>query len=795
MELFLGSNIYQLEGNNENVINHATHIYFQYFLADGTSDESVSFQTSICRDLLSLKENNTDIDYAMYSSASRDSELDRLITEDMPLVIAAFGIILIYLSLTLGKFNCVEGRVWLALSVLIVELFSLLMGFGLGSMIGTKFNTVCALIPFILFGVGVDDMIIIVDTFDRVILKSNINIHDNTNNDTMKELMGVSLSESGLSITLTSLSSTIAFAIGSMSTIPGISAFCTFSAFCFFADYLLQLFLFVPFLAYDQRRIINYGNVCICCISHNPTPSNNEIVTVQNSNGYTKTPATEIDEEFNQDEDDTNGEMKIMTENTMSIELSPANYERKYNPTIEMQNDTDFDDNEFSVDLEHESTHQSLKKRSVVKGMSVISVISLNRVISMEITYDETQDEFHAIGCFGKIFLNTMLAVLTKNFIRIIIIIVTFLVCAASICGLLNVEADINLNTLFPDDSFLLDYFNVLDTMFPSKFVSQTYFMIKDIDLYDDAERNELYDYIDNLDNMTDIAITNVDHWLDEYDLWLMQTINETIDDFDMKQTFYDYLIQFTDDGAHRKWKSEIVYKYNEQQDIDHISSMRISRFTFALLPFDRYYPYIDQYHEISRKSNLESYYIWDIFLILSETTHDLMRYVLENVVFAIIGVLGTLLFFVDILTLFIVGITIIIINIDLFGWIYIMGIVIDPIIYTTFVMSVGLTVDYVIHVTHALLQLDKERNNNKSNKEWFNKRLKIAFIEMGLSVIKGAFTTFIGCCALAFSESRAFRDFFIVICGIILISMIHGLFFVPSIVGTCFVPCIRHSK
>ncbi len=61
----------------------------------------------------------------------------------------------------------------------------------------------------------IDDMIIIVDTFDRVIQNAGVDIHNNRNDNKIKELMGIALSESGLSITLTSLSSTVAFSIGS----------------------------------------------------------------------------------------------------------------------------------------------------------------------------------------------------------------------------------------------------------------------------------------------------------------------------------------------------------------------------------------------------------------------------------------------------------------------------------------------------------------------------------------------------------------------------------------------------
>ncbi len=50
---------------------------------------------------------------------------------------------------------------------IVVMFCALIGGFGFSAMLGFKLNTIVLLVPFILLGVGVDDMLILVDACDR----------------------------------------------------------------------------------------------------------------------------------------------------------------------------------------------------------------------------------------------------------------------------------------------------------------------------------------------------------------------------------------------------------------------------------------------------------------------------------------------------------------------------------------------------------------------------------------------------------------------------------------------------
>ena len=61
-----------------------------------------------------------------------------------------------YLMLTLGKMTCFGARPWLALSAVLILVCALSIGFSVSLCLGTPFNTIVMLVPFILLGVGVD---------------------------------------------------------------------------------------------------------------------------------------------------------------------------------------------------------------------------------------------------------------------------------------------------------------------------------------------------------------------------------------------------------------------------------------------------------------------------------------------------------------------------------------------------------------------------------------------------------------------------------------------------------------
>lgn len=102
------------------------------------------------------------------------------------------------------------------------------------------------------------------------------------------------------------------------------------------------------------------------------------------------------------------------------------------------------------------------------------------------------------------------------------------------------------------------------------------------------------------------------------------------------------------------------------------------------------------------------------------------------------------MLIFTDNISCFFITLMVIFIDADLMGMMYFLDINISAISFICILMSIGLSVDYCVHIGHAFTHSDGEAPNI---------RLVEAVKMMGTSVLKGGMTTFLGTIVLAFSS------------------------------------------
>ena len=95
-------------------------------------------------------------DVVMYSNGGHISELNRSVKLEIPFVVISFGIMMIYLMLTMGGFSCIKARPMLGMSAVLLVALVLFSSVAISSYIGAKFYPLIMGIAFILIGVGVD---------------------------------------------------------------------------------------------------------------------------------------------------------------------------------------------------------------------------------------------------------------------------------------------------------------------------------------------------------------------------------------------------------------------------------------------------------------------------------------------------------------------------------------------------------------------------------------------------------------------------------------------------------------
>ncbi|XP_019187240.1 PREDICTED: Niemann-Pick C1 protein-like [Ipomoea nil] len=198
---------------------------------------------------------------AFSSESSIEEELKRESTADAITILISYLVMFAYISLALGDTpqfsSCyISSKVLLGLSGVVLVMLSVLGSVGFFSALGVKSTLIIMeVIPFLVLAVGVDNMCILVHAVKRQAVELPL-----------EGRISNALVEVGPSITLASLSEVLAFAVGSFIPMPACRVFSMFAALAVLLDFLLQVTAFVALIVYDFLRAEDNRIDCIPCV-------------------------------------------------------------------------------------------------------------------------------------------------------------------------------------------------------------------------------------------------------------------------------------------------------------------------------------------------------------------------------------------------------------------------------------------------------------------------------------------------------------------------------------------------
>jgi Niemann-Pick C1 protein len=153
----------------------------------------------------------------------------------------------IYVSVAIGFFpSAVNNRFLLGLSGICVVIFSLIIAIGLTFYGLVPLTMISAeVVPFLVLAIGVDNMFLI----SRAERSVPAHITD------MELRVAYAMKEIGPSIFTAALCEGLAFFIGMLTAVPALWSFCLVAGLSVFADFILQITLFLAALTLDGKRI------------------------------------------------------------------------------------------------------------------------------------------------------------------------------------------------------------------------------------------------------------------------------------------------------------------------------------------------------------------------------------------------------------------------------------------------------------------------------------------------------------------------------------------------------------
>ncbi|CTQ86900.1 SSD domain-containing protein [Caenorhabditis elegans] len=122
--------------------------------------------------------------------------------------------------------------------------------FGFLFLFGFPFNSITLVMPFLIIGVGCDDVFIIIHAMRKT-----------DKSESLEDRIAETMEEAGPSITVTSATNCLSFAIGIATPTPAISLFCLYTCVAVAVDFVYQLTFFVAVLVYEEKRLMKLQKV------------------------------------------------------------------------------------------------------------------------------------------------------------------------------------------------------------------------------------------------------------------------------------------------------------------------------------------------------------------------------------------------------------------------------------------------------------------------------------------------------------------------------------------------------
>nr|XP_034978248.1 protein patched homolog 2 isoform X3 [Zootoca vivipara] len=162
---------------------------------------------------------------------------------------------LAYACVTMLRWDCSKSQGAVGLAGVLLVALSVAAGLGLCSLLGISFNAATTqVLPFLALGIGVDDMFLLAHAFTET-----------SQHVPVKEQTGECLRRSGTSVALTSVNNMIAFFMAALVPIPALRAFSLQAAVVVVFNFAMVLFIFPAILSLDLHRRENKRLDILCC--------------------------------------------------------------------------------------------------------------------------------------------------------------------------------------------------------------------------------------------------------------------------------------------------------------------------------------------------------------------------------------------------------------------------------------------------------------------------------------------------------------------------------------------------
>jgi predicted RND superfamily exporter protein len=218
-----------------------------YFMENSENDDKkiMDWEKNVVEKVRKLEDSLSCMKIYINVQRSLDDAIGESTMTDVAFISVTYTLMITFACIMLGKFrNPLTGHSLLANIGIFAVFLGILAGFGFGMLVQTPFISIVGALPFLIVGIGIDDMFIIIDELDRIDPQLSVT-----------ETVKVVMAKSGATITMTTMTDLVAFAVSTWSELPSIQYFCLYAAMAILFAYLMIITFFVAMMTFDVRRV------------------------------------------------------------------------------------------------------------------------------------------------------------------------------------------------------------------------------------------------------------------------------------------------------------------------------------------------------------------------------------------------------------------------------------------------------------------------------------------------------------------------------------------------------------
>ncbi|KRY61416.1 Patched domain-containing protein 3 [Trichinella britovi] len=395
-----------------------------------------------------------------------------------------------------------------------------------------------------------------------------------------------------------------------------------------------------------------------------------------------------------------------------------------------------------------------------------------NSVIS---TNSQSQHAWKTGSRISSWFMDSYAPFLTNNFSKVFVTLLYVAYLAVAVYGCTQVREGLEPVNLLVENSYATKFYRKLQEYFWRYGTVVQFSFNNPGDVSDPSNRFEIVELVKRFaESEHGTGVEGLDFWLLEFDRFLPLYSRIYMDELSREQ-FFDHLAVFFQLYPSNRYMSDVHWTAIN----DTIVQIDAFRFTMAIRDFhtagqqmqtlDQLRAIADQYPQY----NISCYQLLWPFVdqyeqVLPNVFQELYSGMLCMVVIALLFIpnpLGTLWVTVAMAS----------IDVGVIGYMTLWGLSIDCITMITLIMSIGFSVDFSAHIAYSYAINDGNRSKD---------RIRIALGNLGWPIVQGGLSTVLGVVVLADVQSYMFVAFCKTVLLIILIGVIHGIFFLPVFIS-----------